>query len=196
MGFVIQGVVLTETFVHVLFNSNLTEENDCYCLEWPLLTGSIINNTCTLSVPFDPLDNKNTLHNSYGPSQRPNPHCQHRSQALSSLPPSSLLACGIPSRLIPSLQIFQGTSVPPSWEWLWSRVGGTRNAPSVVYMLNWLILLLICFFFLKVRRQVCGRGLIEKVNSFLTSRCLNCPMRQLLFKLFTSLTCHQGPSPT
>lgn len=138
--FVIQGVVITETFVHVLFNSNLTEENDCYCLEWPLLTGSIINNTCTLSVPFDPLDNKNILHNSYGPSQRPNPHCQHRSQALSSLPPSSLLACGIPSRLIPSLQIFQGTSVPPSSGWLWSRVGGTRNAPSVVYMLNWLIL--------------------------------------------------------
>lgn len=52
------------------------------------------------------------------------------------------------------------------------------------------------FFFMKVRRQVCGRGLIEKVNSFLTSRCLNCPMRQLLFKLFTSLTRHQGPSPT
>lgn len=79
--------------------------------------------------------------------------------------------------------------------WLLSRVSGARNAPSVVYMLNQLILLLI-FFFLKVRRQVCGRGVIEKVNSFLTSRCLNCPMRQLLFKLFTSLIRHQGPSPT
>lgn len=130
----------SETFVHVLFNSNLTEENYCYCLEWPLLTGAIINDTCTLSVPFDPLDNRNKLHNSYGPSQCPSPHCQHRSQALSSLPPLSLLACGIPSRLIPSLQIFPGPSVPSllflSSGWLLSRVGGARNAPSVVYMLN------------------------------------------------------------
>lgn len=37
---------------------------------------------------------------------------------------------------------------------------------------------LFCFLFsLKIRQQVCGRGLIEKVNSSLTSIYRNCPMR-------------------